>query len=62
MTSYFEIQEINGKGLGFVASRNIKRGTVIFTESPQLDLFLKEEDKGQAYDVEFDPILLDVSI
>jgi len=38
MTQLFEIKEIEGKGLGWVATKNIKRGTVIFTEKPQLAL------------------------
>lgn len=57
MTQLFEIQTIEGKGVGFVATKDIKRGTVIFTESPQLDLAL--EEKGKIYDVEFNPILLE---
>jgi len=57
MTQLFEIQTIEGKGVGFVATKEIKRGTVIFTESPQLDLAL--EEKGKIYDVEFNPILLE---
>ena len=47
MTQLFEIQTIEGKGVGFVATKDIKRGTVIFTESPQLDLAL--EEKGKIY-------------
>ena len=38
MTQLFEIREVEGKGLGWVATKNIKRGTVIFTEKPQLAL------------------------
>ena len=38
MTQLFEIKEVEGKGLGWVATKNIKRGTVIFTEKPQLAL------------------------
>ena len=47
MTQLFEIQTIEGKGLGFVATKDIKRGTVIFSEIPQLDLAL--EEKGKIY-------------
>ena len=47
MAQLFEIQTIEGKGLGFVATKEIKRGTVIFTESPQFDLAL--EEKGKIY-------------
>jgi hypothetical protein len=47
MTQLFEIQTIEGKGVGFVATKDIKRGTVIFSESPQLDLAL--EEKGKIY-------------
>ena len=45
MTQLFEIKEIEGKGLGWVATKNIKRGTVIFTEKPQLELNCCSEEQ-----------------
>ena len=45
MTQLFEIKEIKGKGLGWVATKNIKRGTVIFTEKPQLALNCCSEEQ-----------------
>ena len=45
MTQLFEIKEVEGKGLGWVATKNIKRGTVIFTEKPQLELNCCSEEQ-----------------
>ena len=45
MSQLFEIKEIEGKGLGWVATKNIKRGTVIFTEKPQLELNCCSEEQ-----------------
>ena len=43
MTQVFEVKKIDGKGLGWVANKNIKRGSVIFTENPQLEFSLEQK-------------------
>ena len=35
-----KVKKIDGKGLGWVANKDMKRGSVIFTENPQLELSL----------------------
>jgi len=61
MTQLFEIKEVEGKGLGWVATKNIKRGTVIFKEKPQLALNCcsEEQMKSGNMDIEFSPDLVE---
>ena len=43
----FEIVEIEGKGVGFVASKDIEKGTVILREKPQFSV------KGKLITIQF---------
>ena len=36
MSDLYELKSINGKGLGAIAKQNIKRGTLILEEKPQI--------------------------
>ena len=36
MSEYYQLVEIDGKGFGYVASKDIKRGTLILREKAQL--------------------------
>ena len=38
MSEYYEVKEIEGKGMGCVALKEIKLGTMILQEKPQLKL------------------------
>ena len=43
-----KVKKIDGKGLGWVANKDIKRGSVIFTENPQLELSLDSSVGNQS--------------
>ena len=36
MADLFEVRKVEGKGLGCFATKDIKRGTVILKEAPQI--------------------------
>ena len=36
MVEYYKVIEIKGKGLGCIATQDIKRGTLILREAPQI--------------------------
>jgi hypothetical protein len=36
MSDLYELKSIDGKGLGAIAKQNIKRGTLILKEKPQI--------------------------
>ena len=36
MTEFYEVKQVEGKGLGCVALRDIKKGTTILKETPQM--------------------------
>ena len=36
MSDLYELKSIDGKGLGAIAKQNIKRGTLILEEKPQI--------------------------
>ena len=54
MSQVFEVKKIDGKGLGWVANKDIKRGSVIFTENPQLELSL-EQKGAKSMEINFNP-------
>ena len=54
MTQVFEVKKIEGKGLGWVANKDIKRGSVIFTENPHLELSL-EQKGAKSMEINFNP-------
>ena len=54
MTQVFEVKKIDGKGLGWVANKDIKRGSVIFSENPQLELSLEQKD-AKSMEINFNP-------
>ena len=39
MSQFFEIVEIDGKGQGVIAKKNIKKGATILQEQPQLSTY-----------------------
>ena len=43
MTELFKVKEIDGRGLGCIATKDIKMGTVIMRETPQLQISLANE-------------------
>ena len=49
-----KVKKIDGKGLGWVANKDIKRGSVIFTENPQLELSL-EQKGAKSMEINFNP-------
>ena len=38
MTEFFQVKPIEGKGFGIVATKFIKRGTLILQEEPQIQI------------------------
>ena len=53
MSDICEIKEIDGKGFGCFATKDIKRGTVVLIETPQLAL--ESEINNEAGEIEFNP-------
>ena len=43
MTELFQVMETEGRGLGCMATKDIKMGTVILRETPQLPISLANE-------------------
>ena len=48
MSELYQVKEIEGKGFGCVATRDIQSGTLILSETPQL-LFGKDPSLKQLY-------------
>ena len=48
MSELYQVKEIEGKGFGCVATRDIKSGTLILSETPQL-IFGKDPSLKQLY-------------
>ena len=44
MSSVYKVTEIEGKGLGCVATVDIEKGTLILTENPQICVATEEEE------------------
>ena len=44
MSSVYKVTEIEGKGLGCVATVNIEKGSLILTENPQICVATEEEE------------------
>ena len=53
MSDLCEIKEIGGKGFGCFATKDIKRGTVVLIEFPQLAL--ESEINNNAGEIDFNP-------
>ena len=53
MSDICEIKEIDGKGFGCFATKDIKRGTVVLIEFPQLAL--ESEINNNAGEIDFNP-------
>ena len=56
MSDICEIKEIDGKGFGCFATKDIKRGTVVLIEFPQLAL--ESEINNNAGEIDFNPTLM----
>ena len=44
MTELYHVKIVEGKGLGMIAAKFIKRGTLILKEEPQMPVFSKPSD------------------
>ena len=49
MSSVYKVTEIEGKGLGCVATVNIEKGSLILTENPQICADTEEEEGGYGW-------------